>query len=612
LAAILAFSDGGCRPKPPHNGYAGGSWQNAPMAMKPTRPVPLRSAFRLALALALTALVPGLLEARADLPDAATLKRLSARFAPVELEVDLGALPRDERAALARIVEAAQLMDVVFLRQVWPGNQQVLLQLAADSSPLGRARLHSFLQNKGPWLRIDGDRAFLPGVGAKPPQAGFYPAGATKVEVEAWMKALPPAEQAAAGSFVTTVRRSPAGRLQVVPYSVEYQPELERAAYLLRQAAALTRQPTLRNYLEKRAAAFLSNDYYDSDVAWMKLEASIEPTIGPYKTYEDGWFNAKVAFGAFVTIRDDAETARLARFARELQDIENHLPLDPKYRNPRLGALAPIRVVNSLFGAGGNRGIQTTGFNLPDDERIGREMGTKRTLLKNVQEAKFGKVLVPLSRLALARRDQQDVTFEAFFTHMLMHELMHGLGPSQANRGGKTMTVRAALQETHSAIEEAKADIGGLYALQYLVDRGVLGRELERTMYTTFLASCFRVIRFGLGEAGAKAIAIQLNTLLDAGAFRIAQDGTFSVDARKIKVAVKNLAGELLSVQATGDKARAAALLRDQAVVRPPVQAIVNKALATPVDIEPRFVTVEKLLAEQAAAPASGGTPSGP
>jgi hypothetical protein len=535
----------------------------------------------------------------AALPDAATLERLSARLAPVDLTVDLGALAPGERAALAKIVEAARLMDVLYLRQVWPGNQVLLEELAPDVSRLGRARLHAFLQNKGPWLRLDEERPFLPRIGSRSPGAGFYPADASKAEVEAWMKALPSADQALAGGFFTTIRRSPQGKLQAVPYSVEYQPELERAGKLLREAAAATAQPSLRLYLEKRAAAFLSNDYYESDVAWMKLDASIEPTIGPYEVYEDGWFNAKAAFEAFVTLRDDAETAKLARFAGELQDIENHLPLDAAHKNPKIGALAPIRVVNSLLGAGdANRGIQTAAFNLPNDERIAREMGTKRTMLKNVQEAKFAKVLVPLSRIALAAADRKNVTFEAFFTHILMHELVHGLGPHQVAAGGKAITVRAALQETYSALEEAKADIAGLFALQYLVDKGVVDRALERTMYTTFLASCFRTIRFGLSEAHAKGIAIQLNTLLDAGGFRVARDGTFSVDPTRIKEAVKTLTAEILAIQARGDKAAAEAMLRQRALVRPAVQAVLDRSRALPVDIEPRFVTVERLLAE--------------
>jgi hypothetical protein len=530
-------------------------------------------------------------------PDAAALRKLSARLAPVDLTVDLGELPAAEKSALARLVAAARIMDTIFLRQVWAGNETLLLDLSTDTAPLGRERLHAFLQNKGPWLRLDGEKPFLPSVGPKPPAANFYPPDATKEEIEAWWKSLSGAAHESAAGFFTTIRRTPDRKLEAVPYSIEYQGELARAAALLREAAALTQQPSLRTFLAGRAAAFLSNDYYASDVAWMKLDASLEPTIGPYEVYEDEWFNAKAAFEAVITVRDAVETDKLARFGHELQDIEDHLPIDPKLRNPRLGALAPIRVVNQVFCAGdANRGVQTAAFNLPNDERIAHEMGTKRTMLKNVQEAKFARVLVPISKVALAPADARNVAFEAFFTHILMHELMHGLGPHQVKPG---TTVRAALQETYSAIEEAKADISGLFALQYLVDKGVLDRRLEKTMYTSFLASAFRSIRFGLNEAHGKGVALQLNSLLDAGAVKVARNGTFSVDGDHIKEAVRALTGELMTLQAAGDRARAAELLRTRAVVRPEVQRVLDRLGAVPVDIEPRFVTAEKLLAAE-------------
>ena len=257
-----------------------------------------------------------------------------------------------------------------------------------------------------------------------------------------------------ATGFFTTIRKGPDGELIAVPYSVEYQGPLAVAATHLRQGARLTTQPTLARYLESRADAFASNDYYASDVAWMELDASIELTIGPYEVYEDEWFNFKAAFEAFVTIRDDAETTQLARFGDHLQDIENHLPIDPTYRNPTLGALAPIRVVNVIFTAGdANSGVQTAAFNLPNDERVVQEMGSKRVMLKNVQEAKFSTVLVPISSIALPPGDRSDVSFDAFFTHILMHELMHGLGPHSISVAGRQSTVRQALQETYSAIE---------------------------------------------------------------------------------------------------------------------------------------------------------------
>ncbi len=541
------------------------------------------------------------------LPDAAKLERLAARLAPVDLTADVSALPAGERAALARLIEASKLMDALFLRQVWAGNPALLIDLQRDKTPLGRARLHAFMQNKGPWLRLDKDQPFLPGIGPKPAAANFYPAGATKPEIEAWLKTLAPRRRAPTprASSPPSAARRPA-RCFPIPYSVEYQGELELAAGLLRAAARATEQPTLRAFLDKRAAAFLSNNYYDSDVAWMQLDASIEPTIGPYEVYEDGWFSAKAAFEAYVTVRDDAETAKLTKLAGALQDIENNLPIDAKLRNAKLGGMAPIRVVNVIFCAGdANKSVQAAAFNLPNDERIAKEVGTKRTLLKNVQEAKFKHVLLPISRIALAPADRKQVSFDAFFTHILMHELMHGLGPHHATgRDGKTTTVRAALQDHYGALEEAKADISGLFALQHLIDKGLLDPSLERSVYTTFLASAFRSLRFGAG-AHATGMALQVNTLLDAGALRVARDGTFSVDTAKVKAAVRALTAEIMNVQATGDRAKAAEMVGARAKLRPEVAAILAKLDKVPVDIEPRFPTADKLLATAAAAPAT-------
>jgi hypothetical protein len=527
-------------------------------------------------------------------PDAAALRRAEARYAPVDLRVDLSRLPPSERHALAKLVEAARVADALFLRQVWAGNEALLLELAQDRSPLGAARLGAFLRNKGPWDRLDGDRAFLPGVPAKPEGADFYPAGATREEVARWLEGLAPAEREAAQGFFTTVRRAPGGGLLAVPYAVEHQGELARAAALLREAAAATVDPTLRAFLEARADAFLSNDYRASDVAWMKLESAVEPTVGPYEVYEDGWFAAKAAFEAFVGVRDDLETARLARFGAELQAIEDALPIDPALRNPKLGALAPIRVVNELF-AGGDaaRGVTTAAYNLPNDEQVVRELGSKRVMLKNVQEAKFAKVLLPIARVALSPADRRNVAFDAFFTHILMHELVHGLGPHEvAGAGG---TVRAALGDAYSALEEAKSDVAGLFALQKLLDEGKVDAGLARTLYPTFVASAFRSLRFGVGEAHGKGMALQLNWLLDAGALAVRADGTVAIDEGRTKAAVVALTREIMTIQGRGDRAGAVALLERLALVRPEVQRVLDRLAAIPVDIAPRFVTAEEL-----------------
>jgi len=566
---------------------------------------------RFALALALAGLASAGMGARdqdvTQMPTLAELQKMTARYAPADIGADLSALPTNERDALARLIDAARIMDALFLRQVWAGNDAMLQDLAARAAkPVGprasrsaAARLRYFLINKGPWDRLDHNRPFVPGAPPKPEAANFYPAGATKEGVQKWLDGLSGAGKDAATGFFTTIRRPEGDRAKgfvAVPYSVEYQGELARAADLLREAAQLTSNATLKKFLMTRADAFLTNDYYASDVAWMELDAAVEPTIGPYEVYEDEWFNAKAAFEAFITVRDEAESTKLQAFSDHLQELENHLPIDPKYRNPKLGAFAPIRVVNEIFAAGdGNRGVQTAAFNLPNDERVIKEKGSKRVMLKNVQDAKFNMVLLPISKIALPAADQSKISFQAFFTHILMHELMHGLGPHNITVSGRKTTVRQELKETSSAIEEAKADMSGLWALRYLADHKQLDPAIARTMYTTFLASAFRSIRFGVNEAHGRGIAVQINYLLDAGAFKVRPDGTFTVDNAKIGDAVTALTKEIMTLQAEGNYAKAKDLIDRLGVVRPEVKKVLDRLTGIPVDIEPRFTTAAQL-----------------
>jgi hypothetical protein len=544
--------------------------------------------------------VTDLVQSAEPVPSVRDVATMASRFAPADIRADVASLPANERRALAKLVEAAKLMDSLFLRQVWAGNDAMLQELSHESIARSRAaaadaehaRLHYFPINKGPWSRLDHNQIFIAGAPPKPEGANFYPAGATKEQVQRWLDSLSGEEKSRATGFFTTIRRTPSGTFTAVPYSVEYQGELARAASLLRDAAEATTQPTLKRFLTTRADAFLSDDYYASDVAWMELDASIEPTIGPYEVYEDEWFNFKAAFEAFITLRDEAESKKLQSYSAHLQELENALPIDPKYRNPQLGSMAPIRVVNVVFTAGdANRGVQTAAFNLPNDERVVREKGTKRVMLKNMQDAKFNRVLVPISKVALRAADQKNVSFDAFFTHILMHELMHGLGPHSISVGGRTTTVRQELKETYSAIEEAKADISGLWALRELADRKLIDPAITRTMYTTFLASAFRSIRFGVNEAHGRGIAIQLNYLLDAGAFTVVPGGTFAVDETKIAGAVTALTREIMTLQAEGQYPKAKDLIDRLGVVRPPVQKVLDRLASVPVDIEPNFTS---------------------
>ncbi|MDX6444243.1 MAG: hypothetical protein QOH71_1317 [Blastocatellia bacterium] len=542
-----------------------------------------------ALILNMTALVYAQ-KTRQPQPDTSLAARIR-RFAPTILTANTSGLSPNDRQALIKIIAAAKLYDPLYLRQIWSGNEALLKKLQADKTPLGRERLHYFLINKGPWSQLDGNEPFIPGVPPRPPYANFYPADMTKDEFNAWLATLSPEEKEKATGYFYVIRRDANGKLKSVPYSEEYREFLEPAAKLLREAAALTTNKTLRDFLNKRAAAFASNDYYDSDVAWMDLDAPIDVTIGPYETYEDELFGYKAGFEAYVTLRDAAESAKLVKFSQYLQEIEDHLPIDAKYRNPRLGAASPMRVVNEVFSSGeGNSGVQTAAFNLPNDERVVKEKGSKRIMLKNVQDAKFNKVLIPISRVVLDPKQQNDLAFDAFFTHILMHELMHGLGPHNINVGGNATTVRLQLKDKYSAIEEAKADMTGLWALQYLLDKGVIDREMQRTLYTTNLASMFRSVRFGITEAHGRGVAMQFNYLTDEGAIKFNQsNGTFSVDETKIRAAVTKLTHELLTIEAEGSYEKASALLDKYAVIRPQMKSAFDKLSNVPVDIEPIF-----------------------
>jgi len=544
-------------------------------------------------------------------PGLVQLQKMTARFAPTQLRVDTSKLSSGDRQALVRLIEAGRIMDDIFLRQYWSGNPALYSRLQKDRTALGKARLQYFWINKSPWGALDGFRAFLPGV---PPEklkgANFYPEDVTRTEFETWVGSLAKENQDEAKGFFTVIRRkNDAGTktLEAVPYSEEYKDELTRAANLLKEAAGLTDNATLKNFLSLRADAFLSNDYYASDMAWMDLDAPIDITIGPYETYNDEIFGYKAAFETFLNLRDDEESIKFSALSAHLQEIEDNLPIDPQYRNPKLGAAAPIRVVDEILCSGdGNKGIATAAYNLPNDERVVNQKGSKRVMLKNVQEAKFRGVLLPIARRMLPAA-ARDVNFESFFTHIVAHELMHGLGPHQIKVDGRDTTPRAEMKELYSAIEEAKADVTGLFALQYMMDHAqemklssVLPSDeaAQRQLYTTYLASMFRSLRFGLNDAHGKGMAIQFNYLMDKGAFTQQKDQTFALDVKKFRQGVRDLDHDLLTLEAQGDYAGAKKLQDEMGVIRPTLRKSLDRLQGIPTDIEPLFVTADELAPE--------------
>jgi Peptidase family M49 len=543
------------------------------------------------------------------IPDLASLQAMAARFAPTAITVDVSGLSDGDRETLAKLVDAARVVNRIFMEQFWSGDLALYGKLQQDESPLGRAQLIYFWINKGPWSEIDEYRAFLSGVPPrKLPGANFYPEDMAKDEFEGWVKTLSPAEKEKATGFFTVIRRGADRKLKIVPYSEEYKVDLAKAAGLLREAASLTDNASLRKFLTTRADALGSNDYYESDLAWMDLDAPLDITFGPYETYNDELFGYKAAFEAYINVRDERESARLSFLGQHLQDIENNLPEDPTFRVPKLGASAPIRVVNEVLAAGdGAHGVQTAAYNLPNDDRVVQQKGSKRVMLKNVQQAKFKATLVPISKVVLQPEDQQHLSFEAFFNHIVSHELMHGLGPHQITVHGRATNPRLELKDEYAAIEEAKADVTGLFALQFLMtlaDEGKIqgplphGLEAERELYTTYLASTFRTLRFGQQDAHAHGMAMQFNYLVDKGGYLINPDGTFSVDFSKIKDAVRLLDHDLLTIEANGDYVGAQRLLATGSL-RPEVRKALDRLKTVPTDIEPEYITANSLTSQK-------------
>ena len=511
-------------------------------------------------------------------PDDLELARMSARFAPVKLTVDTSKLDTGDAEALKKLLSAAKVMDDIYLKQVWKGNPALRESLRSDRTKLGRARFAYYWLNKGPWSDLDEHRAFVPGVpDRKPLGANFYPEDMTREEFEA----SPDFGPEKPTDFFTVVRRGDrTKKLKAVPYRVEYKAELGKAAKLLRDAATATANASLKKFCELRAKAFLDDNYYASEVAWMELDSAVDVTIGPYETYTDELFGYKASFQAYISIRDEEESAKLKFFADHLQEIENNLPMEDRFKNRQIGSTVPITVVNLLSANGdGAHGVMAAAYNLPNDERIVKAKGTKQVMMKNVQEAKFRSVLIPIAAELLAEGDQKDISFEWFFTHILAHELSHGIGPHD--------NVRTSLKEVYSAIEEAKADICGLFLLQYFFDHGLLPHA-EASVYKTYLASAFRSLRFGIQEAHGRGMAIQFNYLREHGAFAFdAGSGKFSVDAAKMKMAVPALAREILTVEANGDYAGAQKLIAKYAVLSDELKSALARLTGIPVDIQP-------------------------
>jgi hypothetical protein len=509
------------------------------------------------------------------------------RFAPVEFRSNLSYLDPKEVDVIRHLVKASQFMDEIFLRQVDEDNPRLREILADMKEPDAGVYRDFFAMMFGPWNRIDGDRPFL-NVKSKPAGAAFYPADMTRDEFVKFIGMHPEKREAFEGNF-TVIRRSDGG-LVPIPYSEYYREWLIPAAGLLKEAAGMTSNPSLKKYLESRADAFLSNDYFLSDLVWMDLSGDIEIVIGPYETYEDGLFGYKAAFESYVCLVDHEESARQRAIVGSLDALEKALPMPAAALEGTRGNVTPIKVVNVLYTAGDSKaGVQTAAFNLPNDERVRKAKGSKNVMLKNVMRAKFEKCWLPIVRTALAEKDLPRVSFEAYFAHTLMHEVSHGLGPGILSKNGRETTVQKELKEAYPVIEECKADVLGILTAQALIDRGVFPGSLESSLYATNLGGLFRSVRFGIGEAHGGGVAIQLNVYIDKAACAVGSDGRFSVDDAAMKRATRELAADLLRIEADADYTAAKAFIEKHGSLRPEVRAVLDRMTGVPVDIRPVY-----------------------
>jgi len=510
----------------------------------------------------------------------------SDKFARVVMSADLAKIKREDRAVLKRLIQAARFINTVYLRQVSNLNLQFKQEIEDTQN---RKLIESFEIMGGPWDRLNDEKPFY-GSYQKALGAGFYPYDLTREEFEAWIKDHP--EDEAQLTSANTVIRRTANGLGHTPYSKAYSLELEQAARLLKEAASVTSSVSLRHFLNTRADALLSNDYQESDAAWIGLnDTDIEVVFGPYETYEDRLMGYKAAFECFIGYKNPEETKRLAHLAALCDEMQNALPIDDtiKATRPANNDPSPFSVIDLLATAGESRyGVQTLAFVLPNDPDVIRQHGTKKVMMKNVQEAKFNAILKPIADVFLTHDAAKDVSFDAFFRHTIYHETSHSLGPKAVK--DSTRAIQIHLADCYAPIEECKADITAHFYAKWFADRGELTPEQLHSTYVTMVAGFFRSMRFGLTQAHACANAIQLNFLMERGAVVRDASGKFDVCDEKMHDAVTALVKTVMELEYAGDLQQARDFIAKYAVLSDELLNKINTDLAhVPVDIAPKY-----------------------
>lgn len=481
-------------------------------------------------------------------------------YAPFKLTTDLSVLTENQRKMLPLLFDAAQIMDEIFWMEAF-GDKNKLFTGDLDKYT------KKFIEiNYGPWERLNNNEPFLPGYGEKPAGANFYPEDMTREEFEAW-------DEASKTSQYTLIRRDDEGNLKAIPYHVAFEEKVTNAADLLKQAAELADDAGFKNYLEKRAEALLTDEYYESDVAWMEMKNNtIDFIVGPIENYEDQLYGYKTAHESFILVKDKEWSQRLVKFAALLPDLQKNLPVEEKYKAETPGSDSDLNAYDAIYYAGDcNAGSKTIAINLPNDEKVRQTKGSRKLQLKNSMQAKFDKILVPISDLLIAEDQRKHVKFDAFFENTMFHEVAHGLG--LGNTIDQSTTVREALKETYTSIEESKADILGLWVVYKLNEMGELGEKDMMDNFVTFMAGIFRSVRFGASSAHGKANMMRFYYFEEAGAFeRDEATGTYRVNFDKMKEAMNNLSEEILVIQGDGDYQAAKKMIEEKGFIRKALQ----------------------------------------
>ena len=478
-------------------------------------------------------------------------------YVEVKLDADLSGVDADQKQMLAKLMEAGQVMDDIFWQQAYGDKQQLLSDI---KDPATRTLVG---YNYGPWDRLNDDHPFVAGIGKKPLGANFYPAD---MSVDEFKKATLPDKD----SLYTLLRRNPKGALITVPYHQAYQDQLAKASDLLNQASALSSNAAFKKFLSLRAQSLLTDQYQQSDFAWLDVQDNpVDVIIGPIETYQDGLFGYKASYECFVLLKDQDWSVKLKRFAHFLPMLQKDLPVPARYKKETPGSDSDLGAYNAIYYAGdANAGAKTIADNLPNDEQVQLRKGTRRFQMENVIHAKFDKIMVPVAKELIAPDQLRHVTFDAFFQNTMFHEVAHGLGIKNTVKGQDT--VRKALKDYASSFEEGKADVLGLYLVEWLADKGELDKSKLMDNYVTFLAGIFRSVRFGATDAHGKANMVRFNFFSQMGAFsRDPATGTYRVDAGKMRAAVQVLSAKLLTIQGDGDYAAAKKMTDEQGVIQP-------------------------------------------